>query len=97
VAYDGYIVDTKGWITVLDAFRALRLEPSPEVTWPVGDRVREKWLTLHGELPRKALRSKTYDRGSHCFAVYPPGRLSLICDEIKAVAADAARQGELDL
>lgn len=94
---DEYIVDTRGWITVPDAFRVLRLEPTPDVTWPVGDRVRERWFALHGELPRKALRSKTYDPGSHCFAVYPPGWLSVIVEEIKAVTADAARQGELDL
>lgn len=58
-------------ITVMDVFRDMRLDPSPHLAWTVGAAVRRLYEARHGELPPKALRTKSSGAGSHCFAVYP--------------------------
>ena len=48
--------------------------PDKHTAWALGNLMREAWLRdpmSGGELPTKALRTKTNDQGSHCFALYP--------------------------
>lgn len=41
-------------ITVIDVFRELNIEPTPEVTWAVGAHVRDLWSSRNeGQLPPK--------------------------------------------
>jgi hypothetical protein len=84
-------------ITVVDVCRELDVEPEPDLTWSVGNLMRE-WYESHvGELPRKELRSKTYGSGSHCFAVYPEKMREKIASLILAHGAEQSRQIGLDL
>lgn len=84
-------------ITVVDVCRSLRVEPTPDLTWPVGAIVRERWERIHGSLPPKALRTKTAGGGSHCFAVYPEDWKPEIESVIRQFQTIATRQGELPL
>ncbi|HEX8835447.1 MAG TPA: hypothetical protein VF748_00795 [Candidatus Acidoferrum sp.] len=82
-------------ITVIDVFRDLQLEPIPEQTWAAGNRVRDRYLELYGVLPTKELRTKTYDGGTHCFAVYPLSFRPVIERIVNDIATEAARQMDL--
>ncbi len=68
---------------IRDVLQALQVEPSPDVTWPVGWAVRDKWLAETETLPAKDLRRKTNGPGFHCIAIYP----DRFWDEAQAVAA----------
>lgn len=57
--------------TVIDILRAWGIEPEARVTWALGAAARDAFAARYGELPAKALRTKTAGKGSHCFAVYP--------------------------
>jgi|TARA_R110000764_G_scaffold35122_2_gene78419 hypothetical protein len=82
-------------ITIIDRFRALRVEPNKHVTWSVGDAVANKYVDVYGHQPPKVLRPKTNARGSHCFALYPPKWIPIIDRIILAHGVEAQRQGEL--
>lgn len=82
-------------ITVIEVFKSMGLEPSPDVTWPVGAAVRDRFLKRYGRLPSKELRPKTSGHGSHCFAVYPDDWRPLIVDIIKKARATKAAQSDL--
>lgn len=58
-------------ITVVTVIREMGIKPYPELTWSVGALMRDWWLDTTGRLPPKRLRPKTYQRGVHCFAIYP--------------------------
>lgn len=85
--------------TVIDLIRAHGCEPEPRVSWPIGTAVREAYRARTGELPVKALRSKTSGPGSHCFAVYPETFRAEATDLVRALlestAAARAAQGTL--
>jgi hypothetical protein len=79
-------------ITVIDVFRDLDLEPIPEDTWAAGNAVRDLYEATTGHLPPKALRPKTNETGSHCFAVYPESWREKIEEIVKLVARRRANQ-----
>jgi hypothetical protein len=79
-------------LTVIDVMRDLGLEPTPEVTWPVGAIVRDLYEQRYGCLPEKKLRPKTSGEGTHCFAVYPTSMRPEIEKVIRAHQTEAARQ-----
>jgi|TARA_R100001244_G_C5063108_1_gene109368 hypothetical protein len=81
--------------TVIDRFRALRVEPNKHVTWSVGDVVMNKYVDEYGRQPPKVLRPKTNAGGSHCFALYPSKWTPIIDRIILAHGVEAQRQGEL--
>lgn len=82
-------------ITVVDVFKSLGLEPTPEQTWAVGAAVRALYEERFGHLPHKELRRKTSGSGSHCFAVYPEEMRPQIQDCIARVNAEKAAQPDL--
>lgn len=84
-----------GGITIVQVCRDLGVEPTPELTWSVGMRVRDLYERRYGALPEKDLRPKTNARGSHCFAVYPEHMRPDIARVIKAHAWERRRQGDL--
>ena len=63
---------TKQDFTVPSRIKVLGIEATNEFSWIVGALVRDRYETIVGEKPMKALRVKTRGAGSHCFAVYPP-------------------------
>jgi len=80
-------------ITVIDVIRHLGVEPTPELTWSVGNRVRDMFEHQHGMLPDKELRQKTDGSGgTHCFAVYPREMWDDIVLVVQAHQTEAARQ-----
>jgi len=81
--------------TIIDRFRALRVEPNKHVTWSVGDAVANKYVDEYGYQPPKVLRPKTNAGGSHCFALYPSKWIPIIDRIILAHGVEAQRQGEL--
>jgi len=81
--------------TVIDRFRALRVEPEKHATWSVGDAVMNKYVAEFGHQPPKVLRPKTNAGGSHCFALYPNGWEPLVDRIILAHDVDRQRQGDL--
>ena len=81
--------------TVIDRFRALRVEPDKRVTWAVGNAVMHRYVDECGRQPLKVLRQKTGGGGSHCFAVYPEEWVPVIDRMILAHSAEAQRLGEL--
>jgi hypothetical protein len=82
-------------VTVIDRFRALRIEPHKHVTWAVGDAVMQKYVKEYERQPPKVLRPKTNARGSHCFAFYPVDWIPVIDRIILTNSAEAQRQGDL--
>ena len=83
-------------ITVIDVFRSLGIEPTPEATWFVGAAVRDEYFSRVGELPDKDLRTKTEGHGSHCCAIYAAEIWRPIIEEkIRSFGSEAARQGDL--
>jgi hypothetical protein len=82
-------------ITIIDVCRALRIEPEPRLTWPVGAAVRVLYETRHGALPQKALRTKTSGAGSHCLAVYPESMWGDIERIIRLHDGESRRQGDM--
>jgi len=82
-------------ITVIDVIRDMGLEPSPDLSWSVGARVRDMYEMRRGELPPKELRPKTGAGGTHCFAVYPAEMRPDIERVIRAHTVEAARQMSL--
>tara|TARA_R110000751_G_scaffold291900_1_gene399104 strand:- start:438 stop:692 length:255 start_codon:yes stop_codon:yes gene_type:complete len=81
--------------TIIDRFRALRVEPKKHVTWSVGDAVAHKYVAEFGYQPPKVLRPKTNSKGSHCFALYPATWIPVIDRIILAHKVETQRQGEL--
>lgn len=86
-----------GDITIIDVCRALRIEPTPNLTWVVGALVRERYREVHRRYPSKQLREKTNGGGSHCFAVYPVAFRSEIERILLAHQTESARQMDLNL
>lgn len=84
-------------ITVIDVIRAMGIEPTPELCWSVGDKVRDLYEREVGHLPVKVLRQKTYDKGSHCFAAYPEEWRPRVQEIIRSMQTETSRQGELAL
>ena len=82
-------------ITIIDVCRDLDVEPYNEMTWSVGNIVRDYYEARYGALPEKDLRTKTSGGGSHCFAVYPEHMRATIERVILAHQTERARQGEL--
>jgi hypothetical protein len=82
-------------ITVPEVFRAMGLEPTPDLTWAVGAAVRDRYQERFGHLPEKKLRAKTSGTGSHCFAVYPADWREVIEECIKRVNAAKSAQPDL--
>lgn len=82
-------------ITVIDVIRSMGIEPTPDLSWSVGNAVRTMWERETGELPPKHLRTKTAGTGSHCFAIYPPAWRDKIAVVIRAHRVEAARQSDL--
>ena len=80
------------FITVIDVFRDLDLEPIPEDTWAAGNAARDLSEATTGHLPPKALRPKTNESGSHCFAVYPESWREKLEEIVKLVARRRANQ-----
>jgi hypothetical protein len=87
------------WFSVPQRVVHLGLEPTPELTWAAGAKVRDSWMELTGLEPARALRKKTSGTGSHVFAVYPPDFIeqadSIIMKVAEEVEADAAKQTSL--
>jgi hypothetical protein len=81
--------------TIIDRFRALRVEPDKRVTWAVGDAVMHKYVEEYGRQPPKILRRKTNSKGSHCFAFYPLEWAPIIDRMILAHNVETQRQEEL--
>jgi hypothetical protein len=83
-------------ITVIDVFRSLGIEPTPQATWSVGAAVSGEYFSRVGELPETELRTKTGGGGSHHFATYPEEVWRPIIEEkIKSFDVEAAMQGDL--
>jgi hypothetical protein len=82
-------------ITVIEVMREMGVEPAPDVSTAIGNRVRDEYEALYGVLPPKALRPKTNGGGSHCFAVYPVEMKPTIERVVREHGAEAARQGSL--
>jgi hypothetical protein len=82
-------------ITVIDVIRELNIEPTKELSWSVGNAVRDLYERRHGELPQKALRQKTNEEGSHCFAIYPEEMKEEIMNIILEHDFETKRQGDL--
>ncbi|MCU0918614.1 MAG: hypothetical protein MUC88_29265 [Planctomycetes bacterium] len=82
-------------ITVPAVFKSLGIEPRPEWTWAVGDRMQKMYAAERGEQPPKALRRKTSGVGTHCLAVYPYDWHQKIADVIRVVAREAEAQPQL--
>ena len=82
-------------ITVIDVCRELQIEPTPALTWPVGNAVRDLYEQRYGCLPEKDLREKTNGTGSHCFAIYPEGMRNDIERIIRLHDWERQRQGDL--
>jgi hypothetical protein len=85
-------IKSKPDITVIDVFRDLDLEPIPEDTWAAGNAARDLYEATTGHLPPKALRPKTNESGSHCFAVYPASWREELEEIVKLVARRRASQ-----
>jgi hypothetical protein len=83
-------------ITIIDVMRDMSVEPTPELSWTVGDAVRDLWYQRYGILPEKQLRPKTYDQGSHCFAIYPESMRATIVRIIDGCQTEIERQGKFD-
>jgi hypothetical protein len=80
-------------ITVIDVIRAKGIEPTPDLTWSVGMRVRDLYEMRTGELPPKVLRNKTDGSGgTHCFAVYDSSWWPVIEGVVDAHVTFKARQ-----
>jgi len=83
------------FITIIDVMRDLGIECEPRVAWSIGARVRDLYETMTGSAPVKALRSKTNEGGTHCFAIYPEAMRPEIERIISQHLTEAARQGDL--
>jgi hypothetical protein len=79
-------------ITVVDVIKAMGLEPTPALTWSVGNTVRDAYERATGSLPVKALREKTSGVGSHCFAIYPAEWRVKIEEVVKLHRVEASKQ-----
>lgn len=84
-----------GGITIIDVMHAMGIEPTNDLTWSVGNQVRDLYESRYSALPEKDLRTKTNGTGSHCFAVYPETMRADIVKIIKAQHTERQRQGEL--
>jgi hypothetical protein len=82
-------------ITVIDVCRDLKIELTPELTWAVGNTVRDLYVAAFGCLPEKDLRQKTNGPGTHCFAVYPDSWRGKIEDVIHHHNWQRQAQGDL--
>jgi len=84
-------------ITVIDVMHAMKIEPHPDLSWNVGNMVRDRFVQLYGHLPPKALRRKTdpEEGGSHCFAIYPDSMRPEIERIIGLHQTEKKRQGDL--
>jgi hypothetical protein len=85
------------WSTIHNVAEAMGLVLSNEQAWEIGARLATRYGAVEREAPRKELRGKKNGGGSHCFAVYPPSWRPHLEAEIRAVEAEAARQGRLPL
>lgn len=61
-----------GDFTLIDVLRDRGIEPHKSFSWTLGAILRDRYREMVGDLPVKALRTKTIGIGSHCFATYPP-------------------------
>lgn len=82
--------------TVIERLQALGLTATKSERWAIGAAVRQRWLDLKGQLPEKALRSKTAGNGgSHCFAVYPDSFIPEADPVIQGICKNRAAQKTL--
>ena len=58
-------------VTIIDVCRSFQITITRHDAWEIGPKVRDAYHESIGEPPLKALRPKTYGKGSHFFAVYP--------------------------
>jgi hypothetical protein len=58
-------------ITIIDVCRSLGITPEKNLTWAVGNKVRDLYVHKFGSSPTKKLLPKTNGQGSHFIAVYP--------------------------
>jgi hypothetical protein len=83
-------------ITVVQVIRDMGVEVTNELSWSVGNRVRDLFEIRHGFLPQKELREKTDGSGgTHCFAVYPDEMRSEIEAIVRLHRTEAARQFDM--
>lgn len=82
-------------ITVVGVIRSLGIEPTPELTWAVGKIMQAEYADEYGEQPPKDLCKKTYDTGTHCFALYPYEWHERIATVVRRMNAIASSQGRL--
>lgn len=82
-------------ITVIDVFRAIRVEPTKDKTWSVGLIVANQYIAEFGRQPPKENRTKTCGVGVHCFAIYPHDWFDRIAEVIKSGEYEEARQFDL--
>jgi hypothetical protein len=83
-------------VTVVDVPREIGIEPTPDLTWSVGPKVRNIWEEETGAPPGHDLRNKTNGGGSHFFAVYPASFKPRIMEVIRAHWTQAAKQSAFD-
>lgn len=83
-------------ITVPEMFASLGMRPTARQSWMAGAAARQRWKEIHGDLPDKALRTKTSGKGSHCFAVYQDSWRDTLAKIVRRVSPRAdERQPDL--
>lgn len=65
------IQETSLFITVPQVVREKGYENDEDINPKIGAKVRDIYKEKSGHAPVKDNRPKTYDPGSHCFALYP--------------------------
>ena len=70
--------------TIIDVCRSLQIKITRHDAWEIGPKVRDAYRASIGVPPFKDLRPKTYGKGSHYFAVYPPEFRPFMVEIIRA-------------
>lgn len=83
------------YITIIEVMRDMGVEPTKDVSWPVGETVSNHWESLHGERPLRRTCPKTNGGGSHSFAVYPEEWRPLIEKIVNEHKPDPSKQMSL--
>lgn len=82
-------------ITVIQVFRGMGVEPTPDQSWSVGNRVANMYRIESGGWPPKDNRPKTGGGGSHCFALYPESWHNRIADVVREVVKESGAQRDM--
>jgi len=80
-----------------EIYKDMGIEVSAEVSWKLGNEVRDEWERVKGYPPERELRPKSKGGGTHVLAVYPEEWLPRIKKRISYYKHGQLPQMKLDL